>query len=252
MSDGARILLLNPNTSADITGRLLATAELVAAPGTEIVALTGARGVPYIASRAEAAIGAVTVLDMLAEYGEQADAAIIAAFGDPGLGAARELCAFPVIGMAEASMLTACMLGHRFSIVSFSTALGPWYRECVEQHGLVGRLAGLRLLDGSFGDIATVMEEKTAALVELARRSVEEDGADVIVLAGAPLTGLASAVRERIPVPVVDGVQAALKQAEALAALRPRKATAGSFRRPGPKSTIGLAPALAALIEGTD
>ncbi len=252
MSKGPRVLLLNPNTSADITERLRATAQLVSAPGTEIVALTGARGVPYIASRAEAAIGAVTVLDMLAEHGKRADAAIIAAFGDPGLGAARELCAYPIVGMAEASMLTACMLGHRFSIVSFSTALGPWYRECVEQHGLASRLAGLRLLDGSFGHITTVMEEKTAALVELARCSVEEDGADVIVLAGAPLAGLAAAVRERIPVPVVDGVQAALKQAEALAALRPRKAVAGSFRRPGPKSTIGLTPALAALIEGTD
>ena len=252
MSDGPRILLLNPNTSADITERLHATARLVAAPGTEIMALTGARGVPYIASRAEAAIGAVTVLEMLAEHGSQADAAIIAAFGDPGLGAARELCTFPVIGMAEASMLTACMLGNRFSIVSFSRALGPWYRECVERHGLAGRLAGLRLLDGGFGHIATVMEEKTAALVELARRSVEEDGADVIILAGAPLTGLANAVRDRIPVPVVDGVQAALKQAEALAALRPRKAIAGSFRRPGPKSTIGLPAALAALIEGMD
>ena len=57
-------------------------------------------------------------------------------------------------------------------------------------------------------------------------------------------------MRDRIPVPVVDGVQAALKQAEALAALRPRKAVAGSFRRPGPKPTIGLSAPLAALIEG--
>jgi len=246
---GPRILLINPNITQAITDRLHEAALAVAGPGTTITALTARRGVPYIASRAEAAIGGVVALEMLAEHGHDADAAIIAAFGDPGLGAARELFAFPVIGMAEAAMLTACMLGRRFSIVSFSTTLGAWYRECVEQHGLSERLAGLRLLDGPFAHITTVGEEKATALVELAHRSVEEDGADVIVLAGAPLAGLAAIVRDRVPVPVVDGVQAALKQAEALAALRPRKAIAGSFRRPAAKQTKGLTAALAATIE---
>jgi Asp/Glu/hydantoin racemase len=71
----------------------------------------------------------------------------------------------------------------------------------------------------------------------------------VVILAGAPLAGLAASVADRIPVPVVDQAQAALKLAEALVALKPRKATAGSFRRPAPKPTQGLAPALAARIE---
>ena len=43
---------------------------------------------------------------------------------------------------------------------------------------------------------------------------------------------------------------AALKQAEALVALKPRKATAGTFRRPPAKPTLGLSDALAARIEG--
>lgn len=76
-----------------------------------------------------------------------------------------------------------------------------------------------------------------------------EDEADVVILAGAPLAGLAARVRDRIPVPVVDQMAAAVKQAEALVALQPRKATAGTFRRPGAKPTIGLAQALAARIE---
>jgi len=244
-----RILVLNPNTSEGITARLMAAATEAAAPGTELVPLTASRGVPYIATRAEAQIGGAIALEMLAEHHGQFDAAIIAAFGDPGLMGARELFDLPVVGMAEAAMLSACMLGRRFAIVTFARALGPWYEECVDMHGLRSRLAGIRMLDGSFASVSDVQEEKEAVLVELANRAVAEDEADVVILAGAPLAGLAARVRDRIPVPVVDQMAAAVKQAEALVSLQPRKATAGTFRRPDAKPTLGLPAALAARIE---
>jgi allantoin racemase len=246
------ILLINPNTSEGVTERIRAAAMAAANPGTNIVAITATKGVPYIATRAEAAIGSAIALEMLAEHWRSVDAAVIAAFGDPGLSGARELFEIPVVGMAEAAMLTACMLGRRFAIVSFAEALGPWYRECVEYHGLNGRLAGIRLLDGMFQTISDVQEEKEALLIELAQSAVAEDQADVIILAGAPLAGLAARVRDRIPVPVVDCTAAAVKQAEALVALRPRKASAGTFRRPHPKASIGLSDALAKRIAHTD
>src|SRR5689334_25358986 len=101
-----RLLLLNPNTTQAVTERIEAAARLVAAPGTELVPVTAPRGLPYIATRAEATIGGAVVLEMLAELHAQVDAAVIAAFGDPGLGGARELLPIPVIGMSEAGMLT--------------------------------------------------------------------------------------------------------------------------------------------------
>jgi allantoin racemase len=235
-----RILLLNPNTSKDVTDLMANVARAAAAAGTQIIAVSAPRGVPYIATRAEAAIGGAIVLEMLAELNGGFDVAIIAAFGDPGLGGARELLDTPVIGLAEASMLSACMLGRRFSIVSFSRTLGPWFRECVEAHGLLSRLASIRLLDGSFTSIGNVQEEKEELLVDLARHAVEEDEADVIVLAGAPLAGLAERVKARIAVPVVEGVAAAVKQAQLLVELSTRKAVAGTYRRPDAKSSSGL------------
>ena len=108
-----RILVLNPNTTPAITARLATAAIQAAAVGTIIGTATAARGVPYIATRAEAQIGGAVALEMLAEYHRDYDAAIIAAFGDPGLFAARELFDIPVVGMAEAAMLTACMAGRR-------------------------------------------------------------------------------------------------------------------------------------------
>ena len=247
-----KILLLNPNTTAAVTDLLHAAGSKVASPGTELVPATAPRGVPYIATRAEAQIGGAVALEMLAERHRDIDAAIIAAFGDPGLFAARELFDVPVIGLAEAAMLTACMAGRRFAIVTFAQALGPWYEECVRMHGLWERCAGIRMLDGNFRQISDVRNEKEDLLVELALRSVKEDEADVLIFAGAPLSGLASRVADRIPVPVVDQVIAAVKQAEALHALRLRKATAGTFRRPAAKPTSGLAEPLAARLEHRD
>jgi allantoin racemase len=244
-----RILLLNPNTTTDVTGLLSAAGSRGASPGTEIVAVTAKRGVPYIATRAEAQIGGAIALEMLAEAGSGFDAAIIAAFGDPGLFGARELFAFPVVGLAEAAMLTACMMGQRFSIVTFSPTLAPWYHECVAMHGLGARCAGIRALNEGFQSISDVQSEKEDALVQLANLAVEQDGADVVILSGAPLAGLAEKVKNRISVPVIDPIAAAVRQAETLAVLKPRKAIAGTFRRPGPKPTIGLAEPLAAVIE---
>jgi allantoin racemase len=244
-----KILLLNPNTTSEVTELLHAAGSRVASPATELVAATAKRGVPYIASRAEAQIGGAIALEMLAEAGAGFDAAIIAAFGDPGLFGARELFSFPIIGLAEAAMLTACMVGQRFSIVTFSPTLAPWYDECVVLHGLETRCTGIRALDESFRSISGVQAEKEDALVRLANLAVERDHADVVILSGAPLAGLADKVKTRISVPVIDPIAAAVRQAETLAVLKVRKAVAGSFRRPHSKPTTGLAEPLAAIIE---
>jgi allantoin racemase len=247
-----KILLLNPNTRADITQLMMNVAQGAVGRDTTLVSCTAPRGVPYIATRAEAQIGGAVALEMLAEMHRDVDAAVIAAFGDPGLFAARELFDIPVIGMAEAAMLTACMAGRRFGIVTFAQALGPWFEECVRMHGLWERCAGIRMLDGTFNQISDVQNEKEDLLVDLALRAVADDEADVLIFAGAPLSGLAGRVAHRIPVPVVDQVIAAVKQAEALLALRLRKAIAGTFRRPAAKPTSGLAEPLAARLEHRD
>jgi allantoin racemase len=244
-----RILLINPNTTTAMTQRMLAAARGAAAPATELVAVTAARGVPYIATRAEAQIGGAIALEMLAENCAGADAAVIAAFGDPGLMGARELFSLPVIGVSEAAMLTACMLGRRFSIVTFSRVLGPWYRECVENHGLTSRLASIRMVDRAFHSVTDVQEEHQELLVSAANSAVAHDDADVVIFGGGPLAGLADKVKNRVDVPVVDPLAAAVKQAEVLGALKIRKAAKGAFRRPEPKPAIGLPDALARHLE---
>ena len=183
---------------------------------------------------------------MLAETQGRFDAAILAAFGDPGLLGARELFDFPVIGVSEAAMLTACMLGGQFLIITFASALCAWYRDCVAMHRLESRCAGVVAIDRNFGSLEDARETNWPALVDLANKAIAERDADVAILAGAPLAGLATRARDQIRVPVIDPVAAAVKQAEALIALGTIKASLSSFRRPVPKASTGLSSKLAA------
>jgi allantoin racemase len=247
-----RLLLVNPNTSVAMTARMERAAAAALAPDVTLTALTAAWGLPYIASRAEAQLAGAAVLESLAEHQAGFDAAVIAAFGDPGLIAARELFDLPIVGMAEAEMLTACLLGQRFGIVTFSGTLLPWYEDAVALSGLSARCACVRSVSAAFRSVTEVQHELEAEIVTLANRAAAEDGADAVILAGAPLTGLAARIGEAVPVPLVDPLAAALGQAQGLVRLGARPPLTGRFARPPAKPATGLAPALRRWIERDD
>jgi Asp/Glu/hydantoin racemase len=245
-----KLLLINPNVTAVMTEQMAAEARRFASAGTEIAPVTAAFGTEYIANRAEAAIAGHAVLDALAKHAAGCDAAIISAFGDPGLAAAREFADIPILGIAESAMLTAWMLGRRYAIVCLTPRLRRWYIECAQEHGLDGRLVAVRALDTPVPDITQAKDQFRDRLLDECRRAIEEDEAEVIIFGGGPIAGLAREVAADIPVPSLDGVSCAVRLAEALVGLNPRPPTRGSFARPEPKPAKGLAPALLRRITG--
>jgi len=241
-----RLLLVNPNTTEALTERLAASARAVLPEGVELILVTAREGFPYISSRAEAQIAGAEVLTALAERHGEVDAAVIAAFGDPGLRAARELFDMPITGMTEASMLIACSLGERFAFVTFTPALGPWYSEQVRIAGLDSRFAGFHTPDGAFADIKTVAGDLKAPLTEVCR--VAARIADVVILAGAPIAGLASEIRGDVDAVLLDPVQAAVVSIVGLHRLAPDGASLGPFARPSAKPSTVPPDALSRLI----
>lgn len=243
-----RLLLINPNISHGVSELIRAEAERSAPPGTSISVCTAPFGVAYIETRFEALIGAYAAAQLAGEHHAGHDAVIIAAFGDPGLSALREVLPVPVLGLTESALASACLLGRRFSIVAISQRIQAWYREVVQANGLEGRLASIRALDRPLSGIGSVQTEHAEALRALCRRVVDEDGADVVILAGAPLAGLARSLQGTLPVPVVDGVSSAVRHAGSLVALAPGRATAGSFAPPPTKPHQGLPEAISRLL----
>jgi Asp/Glu/hydantoin racemase len=242
-----KLLLVNPNMTQEMTDRMTEVARVAAGPDVTIIPLTATRGFPYIASRAEAQIAGALVLEMIAAHRQDADAVIIAAFGDPGLIAARELFDLPIVGMAEAAVMTAALLGDQFSIVTFSPHMRRWYTDCVRLTGMEARFTGVRcpaLPPHSVANVATDLREDLIALA----KDATTDGADVVILGGAPLAGLAPQISDVCPGILVDPIAAATVQALALAQLNPsyRNRTAP----PAAKASTGLDASLSAVIAG--
>jgi Asp/Glu/hydantoin racemase len=247
-----RLLFINPNTSAHLTELGARVARSAARPETEIVPTTGRFGAHYITSRAAAAIAGHAVLDSYAQDGHGVDAVIIACFGDPGLFALRELAPVPVVGMAEAACHLASTLGRKFSIVTGGHRWGPMLEEFVAAIGLATNLASVRTLDALGADIAAKPEAALENLVAACREATRQDGAEVVVLGGLGLAGLAERIGAGVPVPIVDNVVAAVKLAEAAATLAIAHAKSGPLAAATPVKTTGLSAALAALLEGRD
>jgi Asp/Glu/hydantoin racemase len=243
-----KLLLINPNISESVSALIRAEAQRAAASDTQVEVLTAPFGVAYIETRFEAIIGAYAAAQLAAGHHERFDAVVLAAFGDPGLGGLREVLPIPVTGLTESALASAHLLGHRISIIAVSQRIQAWYREVVESYGFGARLASIRALDRPVAVIGQVQEEHGNALKALAERAVDEDGADVIVLAGAPLAGLARALEGQLPVPIVDGVSSAVRHAQTLVALQPGKARRGSFAPPPIKPHRGLPESIARLL----
>jgi Asp/Glu/hydantoin racemase len=217
-----RILVVNSNTTASVTERIGAAARAAAGPGTEIEAVSAPFGLPLIVTRADWLVAGPATLAALAARRGAYDAAVIACFGDPGLDAAKELLDVPVLGISEAAFHAAAMLGRRFGVVSFTAALRPMFEDCLAHHGLAARCAGFRMGPPFAGDPGRVAEERLDLLAALCAESAEQDGAEAVILAGGPLAGIAPLLQPRVAVPLVDGTQAAVRLAEAMAGLVPR------------------------------
>ena len=243
-----KILVINPNISESVTALIAAEARRTASPGTVIVPATAPFGVAYIETESEAAIGAYAAMNLYAEHRDDCDAVVIAAFGDPGLPAVREIAPVPVVGIAEAAFVAAGEIGTRFSIVAISERIAAWYRRCARLNEVDASLASIRTLTGPIGDIGAVQEEQEAALLSLCTRILDRDSAEAIILAGAPLAGLGRRIADRLPVPLVDGVASGVRLAEARAGAGTRSREAVGYAPPPEKPHKGLPPALAALV----
>lgn len=152
------------------------------------------------------------------------DAAVIGCFYDPFLRAARELTrTMAVTAPAEASLHIASTLGERISILVGRSKWIPEMHENVVKYGFQDRIASfrkLRMTVSEFQKDPACTEER---ILEEARKAVEEDGADVIVLGCTIEFGFYKKVQDELGVPVIDALVAPLRYAELLADIRKRQ-----------------------------
>jgi allantoin racemase len=222
-----RILVVNPNTDAAATEIIRAQAVTVASADVEIVATTASRGPAVIVTPADSAAQGPVTIEAIQAHAASIDGAVIAAFSDPGLEVARKRFVFPVVGIGEASMKEGARIG-RFVIVSANPSNESLYWAAARRHGVADRLVNIRFFErGSLAccgpdDRFAPADRPTlrTAVMEACAQAVSADHADAIVVAGGPFAGVAVAIQTAVPIPVLDGVTAAVRRADRLARTR--------------------------------
>ncbi len=230
--------------------------QLLADPYTEISQVQIERGPASIECEFDEALAVPdTVAKIVEAERDGVDATVIDCMGDPGLRPAREMVSIPVLGPAETSMHLACMLGHKFSVVTVLERLRPQFENEAKLYGVAEKLASVRAVDIPVLDLHDDQENVVRALVRESVKAVTEDGADVIIFGCTGMLGCAQAVEEGLKelgydgVPVIDPVPATVKVAAAMVDLGLTQSKR-TYPAPPPKRIVGYemgAPAPAAV-----
>lgn len=238
-----RLKIINPNTDASMTAAIASYAKRHAAPETEILCENAPFGVDSIECFTDEALSVPATLCSIAagDQSQNVDAYIIACFDDPGLNAAREWTEKPVIGIAEAAMAAARFIAPNFSIISVLSRSKKMTEELIFRNGAERFCRSIRATGLGVLEFQQEPERGRLALAREARKAVEEDGAESILLGCAGFVDLAAELQRELKVPVLDGVLPAVKFAEALVNMGLKTSKVNNWQAPEKKAYQGYA-----------
>lgn len=227
-----RIAITNPNTTASMTDGIARAARAAAAPDVEVIAGQSAGGPVAIEGPFDGALAVPGMLSrMQAAESEGAKAHVIACFDDTGLDAARALLDGPVVGIGEAAMHVASLLGHSFAVVTTLSRSAPVLEDNIARYGLSSRCRGVMASNIpvlELHDPATGACQKISDLIIQAKLR----GAESIVLGCAGMADFARDLEAQHGLPVIEGVGAAVGLASMLARSGAASSRVGVWARP--------------------
>jgi len=205
----------------------------IQAAHTELKVICSERGPETLECAVDEAYAIPEMLKLVKKAEEDGfDAVVIACFSDPGLEAAKELVHIPIIGIGEASLHAASMLGARFTVITPVKRRIPTRihqaLHLLSHHSL----ASVRSLDLSVKQTESDPRLTQKTLLDVVALAVAEDGAEVIVLGCAGMTGYTKEIEKKYGVVVVDPCAIALKFTESFVALGLRQSKIGHFSTP--------------------
>lgn len=234
-----KIAVINPNTTASMTATIADAARRVAHAGTEILAITSSMGPVSIEGYYDEVFAVPGLLVEIAKAErEGADAVVIACFDDTGLDAARALAGIPVIGICEAALSATSFIAQRFSVVTTMERSRLPVEHLVHRYGM-GSRCKVRAADVPVLSLEDPNSNARDRLRSEISAALKDDRAEAIVLGCAGMADLTASLRQEFGVPVIDGVAAAVKQAESLIAQGLSTAKRGAYATPVSKTYHG-------------
>ncbi|BES70330.1 allantoin racemase [Marinobacter nanhaiticus D15-8W] len=212
-----KLRVINPNDSETMRQMIEQTCLDVVAADTELDVVCGGAGVESVEGFYDGARAQVGVLDRVIE-GDRGRCAgyLIACADDTGLHAAREIAPGPVIGIGEAAMHAATLLGSGFSILTAQQKSVPILEQNAFSYGFGRHARGVhaaRLPVLALSDTSNTVQQEL--LIERAKTILIEDASEVLVLGCAGFAPYRKAMERILGVPVVDGVRVGILFLEA-------------------------------------
>lgn len=227
-----KILVLNPNTTGSMTAKIAVCARTVASGDTEIIARNPASGPVSIEGYFDHAQAAAGIIEEVRRGGEEAvDGIVVACFDDPAIDACRALATCPVIGICEAAVHAAMMLGTSFSVVTTLPRSVPIIQDLVLKYGAERRCRRVRASGIPVLDLETSADARQRVLDEILAAK-RDDGCESIVLGCAGMADLAHWLSQESGMPVIDGVVAGVKFMEALLGAGLTTSKVGAYAAP--------------------
>jgi allantoin racemase len=231
-----KILVINPNTSIPMTNQIRAALETIKRSDTELTVTCPQKGPETIESAYDEAYAIPPTLELVKKADRDGfDAVILACFSDPGLDAAKEVAGIPIVGIEEATLHMAAMLGAKFTIMTPRRQRIPSKIEHVHLRGLSHFLASVRSLDLTVAETESDPGKTKQRLIEVSQTAVEEDGAEIIIMGCAGMSGYAQEIEQTLNIKVLDPSAVALKIAEAMVDLGLSHSKVGLFAKPPEK-----------------
>lgn len=228
-----KILVINPNTSEQMTAKIRAVAEAAKRNDCEVVVTCPTRGPITIESSYDEAYAIAPTIDLVEQAkGKSYDAIILACFCEVAVEAAREISSVPVLGLEEPTLSVALLLGEKFGVMTEKRPRVAMKKRHIRRYGLLERMAAIRPLGLSVAELDTDPEGTKTAGMALARRMIEEDGAEVIIMGCAAMAGYSDDLERELQVPVLDPLKVSLKVAEALVDLGLTHSRVGLYAPP--------------------
>jgi len=166
------------------------------------------------------------------------DGMIVACFSKhPLIDALRESYDVPVIGIMEASLYVARMLGDRFGIVATTSRSKIMQDDAVVAYGLNHFYLGSESTHLGVLELENRPKEEVTKRIAHASRSLAVKGADTILLGCAGMTELIRAAKDAVreedgrrTINVIDGVEAGVLMMSALVGMGVPTSKKGVFR----------------------
>ncbi len=208
-----KLLIINPNTSYEMTKDIEITVNKYKSKDVEVIVKKPDFGPQSLESFYDYTLAAFGCIRMLEKEKNNYDGILLACFGDPGLYAVKEMLDYPAIGIAEASITMANLMGQKFGLLVALDKAKALMTDMVGQYGMKDRCAAIEPLNISVLDVEKNKKESIEKLITVGKIAIKK-GADVLILGCAGMTGMKEEVEKALNVPVIDPVECGYKVLE--------------------------------------